>query len=39
VSVDEQSRRSIFVGLLEAALFVTAVLSVATMFDFLHRFL
>ena len=39
MSVDEQSRRSIVVGLLEAALFVTAVFSVATTFDVLHRFL
>jgi endonuclease/exonuclease/phosphatase (EEP) superfamily protein YafD len=39
VSVDEQRRRSIVVGLLEAALFVTAIFSVATTFDFLHRFL
>ncbi len=39
MSVDEQRRRSIFVGLLEAALFLTAVFSVVTTFDFLHRFL
>ena len=39
MSVDEKSRRSIIVGLLEAAIIVTAVFSVATTFDFLHRFL